>query len=508
MAHGGTNGGVEGQPCQPHVTFDEASDELRLDVEETDHELATILICRRLYVSHFLSTWNYRGFEFGSVLFLASIFPGTLLPLSIYALVRAASAIIFAPLVGRQIDQGQRLCIIRNSILLQRVSVVFSCLIFYCLLVYPRVPIWLVRGLFGTAVIFGTTEKNGAIMNTVAIERDWTVVMARRNARLLSNINAVMRRIDLICKLVSPLTTGLLVGYSTRIAILVTLVINLGSVGIEYLLIARVYDAIPDLAVRMDTLTVPSSQSDLRPPPRSSSPLHTLRLFLDNAKIYVLQHAFLPSLTLSMLYLTVLSFAGQMVTYLLSVGYTPVDVSLLRVVSTVFELTATFAAPLVMTKIGAVRTGLWSLNFQTICLGIAILLFWTIETPKYSAMSLIIGTILSRVGLWGFDLSAQVLIQEEVEAPYRGAFSTTEAALQNAFELIAYLSTIIFYRPDQFHIPATLSAAFVMAATALYASFVRGRRGHLLHASKCWKGRDAHRGDYRQLNPLNSGSGT
>jgi hypothetical protein len=69
-----------------------------------------------LYCSHFLSTWNSRSFEFGAVLFLASIFPGTLLPLSIYALVRAAAAIVLSPAVGGYIDQGNRLRVIRTSI--------------------------------------------------------------------------------------------------------------------------------------------------------------------------------------------------------------------------------------------------------------------------------------------------------------------------------------------------------------------------------------------------------
>ena len=73
-------------------------------------------ISRRLYLSHFLSTWNSRSFEFGTVLFLASIFPMTLLPLSIYALVRSASAILFAPMIGRAIDRRSRLPVVRFSI--------------------------------------------------------------------------------------------------------------------------------------------------------------------------------------------------------------------------------------------------------------------------------------------------------------------------------------------------------------------------------------------------------
>ena len=70
----------------------------------------------RLYISHFLSYWNSRVFEFGSVLFLASIFPGTILPLSVYALVRGFAAIVFSPAVGRYIDVGERLRVVRLSI--------------------------------------------------------------------------------------------------------------------------------------------------------------------------------------------------------------------------------------------------------------------------------------------------------------------------------------------------------------------------------------------------------
>lgn len=71
---------------------------------------------QRLYVSHFLSTWNSRLFEFGATLFLATIFPGTLLPLSIYALARSLSAIFLSPSIGRYIDNNNRIVVVRLSI--------------------------------------------------------------------------------------------------------------------------------------------------------------------------------------------------------------------------------------------------------------------------------------------------------------------------------------------------------------------------------------------------------
>jgi hypothetical protein len=73
-------------------------------------------IRRRLYVSHFLSTWNSRVFEFGAVLYLANIFPTTLLPMSIYAMVRGVSAIVFSSSIGNYIDRSERLSVVRLSI--------------------------------------------------------------------------------------------------------------------------------------------------------------------------------------------------------------------------------------------------------------------------------------------------------------------------------------------------------------------------------------------------------
>ena len=73
-------------------------------------------IAYRLYISHFLSTWNSRVFEFGAVLYLATLYPGTLLPMSVYALSRGLAAIVFAPAVGFYVDVGNRLQVVRVSI--------------------------------------------------------------------------------------------------------------------------------------------------------------------------------------------------------------------------------------------------------------------------------------------------------------------------------------------------------------------------------------------------------
>lgn len=128
----------------------------------------------RLYTSHFLSTWNSRWFEFGAVLFLASIFPGTLLPMSAYALVRSGAAILLSQPVGAWIDRGDRLEVVRTSIIGQRVAVAFSCGAFWAMETgKDDLGSDAKNGLLGLTVLLACVEKLCAMVNLIAVERDW-----------------------------------------------------------------------------------------------------------------------------------------------------------------------------------------------------------------------------------------------------------------------------------------------------------------------------------------------
>lgn len=88
----------------------------------------------RLYVSHFLSTWNSRLFEAAAVYFLASIFHNSLLPVSIYALMRNGAVVLLTAPVGWWIDKGNRLAVVQTSIVGQRLSIATSCGLFWVLI--------------------------------------------------------------------------------------------------------------------------------------------------------------------------------------------------------------------------------------------------------------------------------------------------------------------------------------------------------------------------------------
>ena len=374
-------------------------------------------ITRRLYMSHFLSTWNSRVFEFGAVLFLARIFPGTLLPSSVYALVRAASAICFAPLVGRCVDRLDRLRTVRLSIVGQRGAVILSCLGFWALSKRDSNFSGFRSSLIAMLALLACVEKLCSIMNLIAIERDWVVVVAENSQCGLEVLNSQMRRIDLLCKLVGPLAIALVDGYSTIIAIGVVTGMNASSTLVEYFAIAKVYYMLPALRERPDvsdhTSCDPAGVPEVPAKWRLGRLCVTQIRSIYNAILSYTSHpVFHPSMALCLLYLTVLSFSGQMVTYLLSVGFSSVQIGVWRTLSTAIEISATWLAPMAMSKVGPLRGGLWFINWQISCLVGALGFFWAIRTASVAALGLVIGVITSRVGLWGFDLCVQNIIQE------------------------------------------------------------------------------------------------
>ncbi|ETS00227.1 iron transporter [Trichoderma reesei RUT C-30] len=447
-------------------------------------------IARRLYVSHFLSTWNSRVFEFGAVLYMAVVFPGTLLPMSLYALVRGLSAIIFAPAVGWYIDTGNRLQVVRVSIVFQRLVVAASCAIFYVLAADVQLDSRVRAGLLAVVTVFACVEKLCSILNMVSVEKDWVVVVAQRDPAALRAMNAQMRRIDLLCKLFGPLFIATMDSQSSRLAIVVNFGMNVASLPVEYLAIARVYYKIPELQEAKTSpqrSIAPQAESPLAThPPAHEAWNSLLKLIQHSARdfsLYFRHRTFLPSMAGAVLYLTVLSFGGQMVTYLLSSGYSSMQIGIARTFAVIFEVLSTWVAPWLMGRIGAIRAGLWLSSWQVTMLAAGVCVFWTFQPgdPFVSASGLVAGTVLSRLGLRGFDLCVQLIVQEEVEAEHRGVFSSVEAAFQNGFELLAYASTIVFSRPEEFKWPSLISALAVASASGAYAAFVYLRRGHLLH---------------------------
>ncbi|KAL3460353.1 Ferroporti-1 [Aspergillus heterothallicus] len=458
----------------------------------TSSSLPVKRVLIRLYISHFLSTWNSRMFEFGAVVFLASIYPGTLLYASVYALSRSLFAVALSSWLGAMVDRLDRLSAIRHSIIWQRVPVAVSCICLGVLLTSPSVRLtWM---LFIALVLLAGVEKLAATANTVSVERDWAVVISDALRIPRQDLNASMRRIDLFCKLIAPVVVSLMDGLlSTRVTIWIVLGLNVAVVLIEYFAIAQVYESVPQLDRSLATQDAEqqcaADDEEINRAERRTFLTRISQHIKDTVapwREYVQQPVFFASFALSLLYLTVLSFGPTMVTFLLYSGFSSLQVSGMRIGAVLAEISGTWAAPFLMQRIGPIRSGLWFLNWQFLTLAGAVAAFaFASDYPRLVGASLIIGVALSRLGLWGFDLSVQFLVQENIGAGSRARFSATEMALQSIFEMISFATTIVFADPDQFKYPVYISYGAIAVAAACFAAYVRKERGHLLHTSKC-----------------------
>ncbi|KAF2180342.1 hypothetical protein K469DRAFT_729893 [Zopfia rhizophila CBS 207.26] len=305
-------------------------------VSQTRSTKSSKLVLYRLYLSHTLSTWNSRTFEFGAVIFLATIFPGTLFYASCYALFRSLAAALLSSCIGSLVDRTPRLITVRQSIVWQRVPVAVSCLLLLVLLQQKESKL-IVFSCFAASVGLACVEKLAFVANTVSIERDWIIVISDSLEMERQELNSTMRRIDLVCKLVAPISISLVDGYSTSIAIWVVFGQNALSVTLEYFAIVQVFSAVPELGKHQtpnaptsssieDTVedTVVEEPAPTPPTKRFAYILESLQLWRD----YISNPAFLASFSLSLLYLTVLSFGSQMTTYLLTLGFTSIHISI------------------------------------------------------------------------------------------------------------------------------------------------------------------------------------
>lgn len=188
-----------------------------------------------------------------------------------------------------------------------------------------------------------------------------------------------------------------------------------------------------------------------------------------------------------MLYLTVLSMgAGSTIAYLKAEHYSDLIIAAIRAACVVTSLAGTFLVPFLIRRIGLVRTGMWFIWSEVICLAPVVASFYLFAGEGVALnIALFFGGItFSRIGLWGFDLAEMQLVQEQVSNEQAGLINGLQFAFCNLFNLLQYLATIIWSDPSMFYIPATISFAFVAMAAVVFSWYGKKTRGHLFHFHK------------------------
>jgi iron-regulated transporter 1 len=196
--------------------------------------------------------------------------------------------------------------------------------------------------------------------------------------------------------------------------------------------------------------------------------------------IYTSDNTFLASLSAAILYLTVLSFSGSMIGYFKYYAYSDTFIALIRSLAVIMGIASTFVQPAYASYIGNLRAGLHFIWLQALSLIFVVVAFY-IPQSEINRTLIIAGISLSRLGLWGFDLSQTQIMQEQVSSDRIGTIFGCQYALSSLFEVAQFVLTLVWYKPSQFYIPTTISFVSVLISAIIFSKYVFNVRGHLFH---------------------------
>lgn len=84
---------------------------------------------------------------------------------------------------------------------------------------------------------------------------------------------------------------------------------------------------------------------------------------------------------------------------------------------------------------------------------------------------LLAGVVVSRMGLWMFDLSVSQMLQERINLNILGAVNGTQSSMQELMDLFGYVLGLLLNKPTQFKYLVYISMFFVATAAGIYTSF-------------------------------------
>ncbi|KAJ7184728.1 Ferroporti-1 [Mycena filopes] len=450
-----------------------------------------------LLTQHFSSAWGDRTADFALYLYLIAYFRDTLLPSSIFGFSMTLTGILFSRWAGSVVDKTPKLTLVRRSILIQKLSALraYAC----------------VAGLrFGTAdsrfsfpslclfsllVIAGCTLQLSNTCISIAVERDWPTCISAGSSLTLAKLNTSLRQINLLCKLLAPLFVSFLtVKYDTDsrpfVSLAVLAGISLLTMVFELKWIQIVYERFPILAAEQLRKEIERRAPPPALPLPSDGPSNILHraLHLKDWQEFVHLPVFLSSISISLLYLTVLSFEGTMLGYLKTLDFRDDFFAEMRGLCVLTGLIGTLLTVPLERKLGSARAGSWSIWSIVVCL-LPVMASFYIFGPRNTlgAALLFGGMALSRIGLWSFDLIQTKQLQDALAAnARRNTLTALQFTMQNVADLLKYVLTMLLSRPAQFRWAGLVSFMSVTSGAMVYLVYLRRERGHIFHPPLDW----------------------
>ena len=301
--------------------------------------------------------------------------------------------ILFASSLGRWIDRApSRLRTLLTTVLVNRVVVIAACVCWAIIIrkeeseevvtstrsavdLSSARPLKLHRwkdALFILILILGILERLSRLANLISIERDWVPTMAAvsipESEKLgydLADLNAVMSRIDLICKLGSPIAISAFMSAtnSPRLGAVLLIGLNFLTWPFEYLTARQVWQSNKLLQEEKVVDQFEPNAVAGRKVNRAISTLNDLLKAFKTVLDWVCQYGqslrqyfetevWMPSLAISSLHFSVLAFSSTLIVFLINSGFSMTLITYAEILSAAFELSSTFVFPWAVRALG------------------------------------------------------------------------------------------------------------------------------------------------------------
>uniref|UniRef100_A0A8D2DCF2 Solute carrier family 40 member n=1 Tax=Sciurus vulgaris TaxID=55149 RepID=A0A8D2DCF2_SCIVU len=348
-------------------------------------------MCSGVCLIFSLTYWLFDGdrmWHFAMSVFLIELYGHNLLLTAVFGLVVAGSVLIFGVLIGDWIDRKPRNKVAHASLFIQNTSVTACCVLLMLLFSYRREMEQIWHGWF-TVACYTVLITLAAVANlagtalTITIQRDWIVSLTGGNRGQLAGMNAAVRRLDQIINIFAPLSVGQVMTWASHvIGCGFILGWNLVSLLVEFLFLSRVYQLVPQLAVKPHQQTwghflershlegkQVTTERFLLCLRNTRRLLHTCR---EGWETYCRQTIFLPGLGLAFLYMTVLGFDCITTGYAYTQGIGGSLLSILTALSALSGLMGTILFTWLRRHYGLVTTGVISSWLHIGCLTLCV----------------------------------------------------------------------------------------------------------------------------------------
>lgn len=390
---------------------------------------------KKLYLMHFSFAFASRMFDMGIVFSLAHISNNSMQIIALIGLLSTMLVFFLMPAIGKYLDQSNRLQAAKSALLVKVFCITatyFLCLLYVYLndvsdSRYVQKLLYVIPAVAALASLSFTTI-------TQCVEKDWVVVLTQHNSTLLTTTNATMSRIDLICASLAPAFAGFLFQYySEYVAAVVLIIINLIATFALYFLLSSLYEANPALAQRSSSSSsskknnpsgmyksIDEANADEHSPERSFCDSFTTALGLHD--FFYRSGCARVMVSYAFLYMTVLSFGSIMTVFLRHAQMDDHLIGMGRGLSAITGFLGAMLFPAVSGMFGLYATSQGAIIYQWILVTLAAASFFFVDSSRIVAQLLTLSVLLSRMGLWMFDLGVRQIAQESIPEDIRGKF--------------------------------------------------------------------------------------